>query len=55
MKRLHSSTLALAAAAAVASLVVVGAGLAQEAAVQLKALGGEKVLDSANAAPDVEK
>jgi len=55
MKRLHSSTLALAAAAAGASLVVVGAGLAQEAAVQLKALGGEKVLDSANAAPDVEK
>ena len=35
--------------------LAIGTGIAQEAAQRLKALGGEKTLEAANAAPEVEK
>jgi cytochrome c-type protein NapB len=42
-------------AAALALLIAAGAGIAQEAKVQVKGLGGEKSLEQTNAAPEVEK
>lgn len=55
MTRVRSISLPLIAASALASLVAMGAGIAQERTVQLKALGGERSLDQTNSAPDVVK
>lgn len=43
------------AAAAISGLVVVAAGVAQEAGLQLRSLGGERSLEQTNTAPDIEK
>lgn len=55
MKRIVTSGWALVSAAAFSASLIIGAGFAQEAAVQLRALGGEKSLDRTNAAPEVDK
>lgn len=55
MRSIWKGILPAAAASTLAGLAVIGAGFAQERAVQLKALGGEKALEQTNAAPDVEK
>ena len=55
MRSFWKGALPVAAAAAMAALLVVGAGIAQEKGLQVKALGGEKSLEQTNAAPDVEK
>lgn len=55
MKRIVTGGWALVAAAAMSACLVIGAGIAQDAAIQLKALGGEKTLDRINAAPEVDK
>lgn len=55
MKKFVTKGWALGAALAVSASLVIGVGVAQEAAIQLKALGGEKTLDRTNAAPEVEK
>jgi len=55
MNRGLRSVLPILAASLLAGLAITGAGLAQERASQMKALGGEKTLEQINAAPDVEK
>lgn len=55
MKRVPRNASGVIIAAAAASILVVGMGVAQERSLQLKALGGEKTLEQTNAAPDVEK
>ncbi len=53
-QKLKSATTALLAAAA-AALLVAATGSAQDVAGHLKALGGEKTLDSLNQPPEVER
>ena len=55
MKRATTSALSLAALALGAGLLITGAGLAQDQAINLKALGGEATLEQTNAPPEVEK
>jgi len=55
MKKFVTKGWAFGVALAVSASLVIGVGVAQEAAIQLKSLGGEKTLDRTNAAPEVEK
>jgi len=55
MRHLWKGTLSLLAVAAASGFLIVAGGMAQESGQPLRALGGEKVLDDINAAPDVEK
>jgi cytochrome c-type protein NapB len=55
MSKWRIRTAPVIAASATAFLIVVGAGVAQDASVQFKALGGEKSLEQTNAPPEVQK
>lgn len=55
MRRMWKGLSTALAAGALAGLTVVAAGLAQEADIRLKGLGGENFFDRTNAAPDIEK
>ena len=55
MRSTSKVAISLAAAASVAGALVIGAGFAQERAMQLKSLGGERSLEQTNPVPDVER
>ncbi|MEW5963457.1 MAG: nitrate reductase cytochrome c-type subunit [Pseudomonadota bacterium] len=55
MRPNRKRALALALPALAAGLLVVGAGVAQEGGLKLKALGGEATLEQTNMPPDIEK
>lgn len=55
MKRIAKGGWTVFAAVTLSACFVIGAGVAQDTAQQLKSLGGEKTLDRTNAAPDVDK
>ena len=55
MSKSRIRTAPVIAASATAFLIVAGAGVAQDASVQFKALGGEKSLEQTNTPPEVQK